>query len=101
MLLIPFVENAFKHGSNSKGYEINISLKIEKGQLHFTTQNTSKLNSASSLNGKKKKGGIGLKNVRRRLALVYPQQHQLNISDDGKFYKTELMINLNHKNKDV
>ena len=97
MLLIPFVENAFKHGSNSKGYEINISLKIENGELHFTTQNTSKRNIANAPNGKKKKGGIGLKNVRRRLALVYPQQHQLDISDDGEFYKTELTINLNHK----
>lgn len=99
MLLIPFVENAFKHGSNSNGYEIDISIKIINGELHFTTQNTSNPTSNLSLNGKKKKGGIGLKNVQRRLDLVYPQQHKLEISDDGKFYKTDLTINLNHKNK--
>ena len=97
MLLIPFVENAFKHGSNSKGYKIDISLKIINGHLYFTTQNTSKLNATQPVSSKKKKGGIGLKNVRRRLDLVYPKEHQLDISDDGKFYKIELTINLNHK----
>ena len=92
MLLIPFVENAFKHGSNSKGYEINISLKIDNGQLQFTTQNT--LNKNQPMNGKKKKGGIGLQNVQRRLDLIYPNKHQLDISNNGKFYKTDLKISL-------
>ena len=94
MLLIPFVENAFKHGSNSKGYEINIFLEIKNRELYFTTSNTSNPTANQTMNGKKKVGGIGLKNVRRRLDLVYPERHQLDISDDGKYFKTDLKIDL-------
>ncbi|MEO1258270.1 MAG: histidine kinase [Bacteroidota bacterium] len=93
MLLIPFVENAFKHGSNSKGYEINVSLNVENGQLHFKTQNT--LNKKQPVKKKKQKGGIGLKNVQRRLDLVYPKKHQLDITEDEKYYTADLNINLN------
>lgn len=93
MLLIPFVENAFKHGSNSKGYQITILLEIENGQLHFKTQNTLNQGIGQSPNGKV--GGIGLKNVRRRLALMYPDKHKLDIKEDGLFYKTDLYIQLN------
>ncbi|HFA49869.1 MAG TPA: histidine kinase [Bacteroidetes bacterium] len=94
MLLIPFVENAFKHGSNSRGYKVNIFLKIENGTLHFVTENTSNPIKKQPLNGKKRVGGIGQKNVERRLALIYPERHELSLSDDGKTYKADLKINL-------
>ncbi|HHM20816.1 MAG TPA: hypothetical protein ENJ20_02225 [Bacteroidetes bacterium] len=93
MLLIPFVENAFKHGSNARGYEINISLKIKNGELFFTTQNTSNHNGVS-VPGNNKVGGIGLKNVRRRLDLVYPGHYQLDINHDEKYYTAFLKIKL-------
>ncbi len=94
MLLIPFVENAFKHGSNSKGYEVMIVLKIEKNRLHFTTRNTVNPNKPTKMGQKKKVGGIGLKNVKRRLALVYPDRYNLEIGEIDNIYEANLTINL-------
>ncbi len=94
MLLIPFVENAFKHGSNSKGYEVNIFLKIEKNMLHFTTENTINPNKPQRIGDKKKVGGIGLKNVKRRLDLVYTNRYELDINEEGEIYKADLRIKL-------
>lgn len=90
MLLIPFVENAFKHGSNSKGYKVDIHLAVKDGVLDFFTENT--LNpSKRNHNGT---GGIGVKNVRRRLDLTYPNRHELTLDDDGVTFKAHLKINL-------
>ena len=90
MLLIPFVENAFKHSSNSKGYKVAIHLKVEGKTLEFTTENTMNPYKRSQ-NGS---GGIGLQNVKRRLDLTYPDRYKLDIVEDGKVYKTRLKINL-------
>ncbi|MBI5914806.1 MAG: histidine kinase [Bacteroidetes bacterium] len=90
MLLIPFVENAFKHSSNSKGYKVAIHLKVENGQLDFATENTINPNKRFQ----EGTGGIGLKNVQRRLDLIYPDHYQLDIEDDGKVYKSHLKIDL-------
>jgi sensor histidine kinase YesM len=90
MLLIPFVENAFKHSSNSKGYKVAINLKVEGKTLEFTTENTMNPYKRSQ-NGS---GGIGLQNVKRRLDLTYPDRYKLDIVEDGKIYKTHLKINL-------
>ena len=95
MLLIPFVENAFKHGSNSSGYEIAIQLEIENGELRFSTINTANPNKKIIKNGKKQAGGIGLTNVRRRLDLLYPERHVLDLKDDGEKFKVNLKMNLN------
>jgi two-component system, LytTR family, sensor kinase len=94
MLLIPFVENAFKHGSNSKGYSVDIRLNVENGVLDFLTKNTINPNKRPlSANGYKE-GGIGLQNVQRRLDLTYPGAYQLDLRDDGKTYEAHLKINL-------
>lgn len=93
MLIIPFVENAFKHGSNTKGYSIEIFLAVEHGVLRFNTQNTLNKNLPNS--SAKKVGGIGLQNVKRRLALVYPDKYTLDIKEDDGYYKTDLKIDLN------
>lgn len=90
MLLIPFVENAFKHSSNSKGYKVDIRLEVKEGVLNFSTENT--VNPYKRLrNGA---GGIGLKNVQRRLDLTYPGRHQLELKEDGELYKAHLKIEL-------
>jgi sensor histidine kinase YesM len=90
MLLIPFVENAFKHSPNSKGYKVSIRLCVENNVLDFSTENT--INPYKRLpNGT---GGIGLKNVKRRLDLTYPDRHQLDLEEDGRVYKAHLKINL-------
>jgi len=90
MLLIPFVENAFKYSPNSTGYKISIHLSVKDGLLDFTTQNTINLNNRRP----DRVGGIGLKNVQRRLDLMYPNRHQLTLNDDGETYTSNLKINL-------
>lgn len=93
MLLIPFVENAFKHGTGMiEQAQIDIDLAAENGVLNFTVGN--KYNETSN-EIKDKASGIGLANVQRRLDLLYPKQHSLQISKkDGKFIVT-LQIKLN------
>ncbi|MCC6727418.1 MAG: sensor histidine kinase [Saprospiraceae bacterium] len=90
MLLIPFVENAFKYSSNSSGYRVGIQLSVKDGLLDFTTENSINQNSRNQ----ERVGGIGLKNVQRRLALTYPGRHELDIVDDGETYKAHLKIKL-------
>jgi two-component system, LytTR family, sensor kinase len=89
MLFIPFVENAFKHGVQIEGESlIDISIKLVNKQIIFRCQNpvrhTRKMDEDT--------GGIGLENVRRRLELVYPHQHQLTIKNDEECYLVELKI---------
>ena len=77
MLLIPFVENAFKHGVGLiEQPEINISLEVKNGQLTFFVQN--KFN-AGITETKDKASGIGLNNVERRLDLLYQNEHTLSV----------------------
>lgn len=91
MLLIPFVENAFKHGNVFiEEPEIHISLATENNQLQFCVKN--KYNSQSKAT-KDKTSGIGLANVKRRLALLYPETHTLQISDKDNWYIVNLTIN--------
>lgn len=90
MLLIPFVENAFKHGNSfMQEPEINISLSAVNNQLHFLVENKYDIESKA----KDKTSGIGLANVKRRLALLYPAIHTLHISDKDGRYIVNLTIN--------
>ena len=84
LLFIPFVENAFKYGiSTREDSEINISINIKPGEIEFKTDNRI-LAIETDL---EKKNGIGLKNTRRRLELLYANKHSLEINrKDGHFY---------------
>ena len=90
MLLIPFVENAFKHGVGMvQDPSIDIELNDDKKSLFFSVRNkVSKQNSEI----KDESSGIGLANVRRRLELLYPDQHTLNIHEKEDSYLVELTI---------
>jgi LytS/YehU family sensor histidine kinase len=90
LLLIPFVENAFKHGvSYQDSSEITIRLICSWQMLSFHVEN----HIAKHQEGAKDQGsGIGLKNVMRRLDLLYPDKHCLEIRDDGNQYEVELEI---------
>ncbi|MFP4090566.1 MAG: sensor histidine kinase [Cyclobacteriaceae bacterium] len=93
MLLEPFVENAFKHGDIfRKEGSICIHLKVNGNDLHFSVKNT------ISLNGhvKDKHSGIGLKNIEKRLELLYPGSHQLKIDKNGSTFGIDLKLRLNH-----
>lgn len=92
MLLIPFVENAFKHGTGMiEQAMIQIELLAQNNVLQFTV--TNKYN--EDINEvKDKASGIGLTNVARRLELLYRQRHRLDIKKENGFFITALTINL-------
>jgi two-component system, LytTR family, sensor kinase len=91
MLLIPFVENAFKHSvSVQQPTEIEIDLTILNDEICFAVKNSINKNK-QDLEGK---SNIGLNNVKRRLELIYPQVHNLELSDTGDYFSVELKIKL-------
>ena len=89
LLLIPFVENGFKHGvvTNSE-IPFAINLSVNNKVLHFRTAN--KINASQ----KDRSGGVGLQNLRRRLELIYPNRHQLVTERKDDNYICELTIEL-------
>ena len=92
MLLIPFVENAFKHGSGMiTNAEIDINLEVKEGILQFRVKN--KFNDAV-VETRDKTSGIGLANVKRRLDLLYNKAYSLNIEKKDEWFNVLLEINL-------
>ena len=90
MLLIPFVENAFKHGSKSQGSPgIWITLAIEPERMNFEVVNYVRKNSTLV---KDPASGIGLTNVLRRLNLLYPGKYQLENTSDEEKYRVTLTL---------
>lgn len=90
MLLIPFVENSFKHGVGMiPNPTIEITLTTQKNSLTFEVSN--KVN-RQFIEKKDEASGIGLANVKRRLELLYPENHQLIIKDQDDYYKIKLVI---------
>lgn len=93
MLLIPFVENAFKHGiSLREPSHINITLEVRDHTLYFDVHNSKHVKQEND--PEKNKGGIGLNNVKQRLQLLYPAKHELIIRETGKEFFTHLTIEL-------
>jgi LytS/YehU family sensor histidine kinase len=92
MLLIPFIENAFKHGAS--GLEdpvIDISLKISDGLLDYRVKNRYDPNTEEI---RDRTSGIGLPNVIRRLNLLYDQKHILTIRKEDGWFTVSLQIKL-------
>ncbi len=92
LLLLPFIENAFKHGTSHETgvLDLKITLKILNGKLLFVVVNPRFDNSSN----RKKHKGLGLKNVQRRLALLYGNNYELNIQPTEKQYFISLFIPL-------
>jgi two-component system, LytTR family, sensor kinase len=91
LLLIPFVENAFKHISHRTGERNFVKLDIGRANGHF---NFSVENSRDAERTTEKHGGIGLNNVRRRLELLYPEKHELQINESDDSYKVNLALKI-------
>ncbi len=92
LLLIPFVENSFKHLSHfttDKENKVHISLSRNNGSMQFSVFNTTEHNSS-----KPKEGGIGLVNVKKRLELLYPDKHQVSITEDEDWFRVDLTLSL-------
>lgn len=92
MLLIPFVENAFKHGIGWVSQPlIKIDLDVSDGVLNFKVQNTYTDNLAVS---KDSHSGIGLSNIQSRLKLVYADKHHLFIKKENGIFQSDLTVDL-------
>ena len=90
MLLIPFVENAFKHGTGLIQQPIiKVEAVLNNDSFGFKVSNKV---SKTKIESKDDSSGIGLVNVRRRLELLYPKIHQLDISQENGLFVTNLVI---------
>lgn len=88
MLLIPFVENAFKYGVSAHARtEITIQLKWEADRLQFEVRNQ-KAERTETIPS----SGVGLDNVKKRLELVYPDKHELTVDDGVTHFNVRLTI---------
>lgn len=89
LILISFVENAFKHGvANDHQDPIKINIIANQKILHFSVSNKKNKTNKDAM------GGVGLNNVERRLQLLYPDRYKLNIVNSATHYTTELMLDL-------
>jgi len=88
LLLLPFIENAFKHGIENNSGWITIDLKVKGKLLNLKVENSYNPKTIT------KNEGIGLKNVKRRLELIYPQRNELKLEKDDLVFSIDLKINL-------
>lgn len=89
LILISFVENAFKHGvANDPKDPIRINIIANQKILHFSITNK------KNKHNKDQMGGVGLNNVERRLQLLYPERYKLNIVNSATHYTSELMLDI-------
>jgi two-component sensor histidine kinase len=89
LMLISFVENAFKHGVvNDPAEPVKINIIANQKILHFSVINK------KNQQNKDAQGGVGLTNVERRLQLVYPDRYKLNVVNSATHYTCELMIDI-------
>lgn len=92
LLLMPFVENSFKHLShftNGRKNLVRINADRTNGEFSFNVTNTIEYKST-----KEPVGGIGLKNVKRRLELLYNGKHELQVKEDDDLFKVDLKIKI-------
>lgn len=92
LLLIHFVENAFKFGakgSNTEAY-VHVHCEVEENSLAFSIKNNKGILAIPPRSG----GGIGLSNTRKRLELLYPKRHELRIEDQTNHFEVFLTLSL-------
>lgn len=93
MLLLPFIENAFKHGlrGNAEQSKVHISLDLSGAKLQFGVHNSHGTDDEVDLDPKK---GIGIENTRQRLDLLYPGKHKLEIEEKADTFTVTLTLEL-------
>ncbi|MCK8520125.1 histidine kinase [Aquimarina sp. D1M17] len=98
LLLIGFIENAFKYTSILKGtgHNINIDIKLNNNNLYFTCENpySDSDKTVLGLDETWKKSGVGMKSTQKRLQLLYPETHELIIKQEGQKFIVLLKIEL-------
>jgi two-component system sensor histidine kinase AlgZ len=88
LLFIILLENAFKHGVENlrESAYVHINMIAGEGEIHFAIENN------FDVTGRSENHGIGLKNLQRRLELVYPKRHTLSFSETNNIYKAQLTL---------
>lgn len=96
MLLIVFVENAFKHLGAHKGIKstVSINIALKENKLLFDCENSYDSSKLQEENLEKGKSGIGLVNAKKRLTLMYPDAHKLSIQKENDFFKVALTLSI-------
>lgn len=91
LVLIPLIENAFKHGVNSEeNSNIEIRIHVSDTQLKMSVKNNCVTTNNNTLN----KSGLGIENTTQRLKLLYPENYTLNISEIDKTFTVSLVLNI-------
>lgn len=90
LLLLPFLENAFKHGTSEQLEKAWLSMEIYTNRNLFRC----KIVNSKNENQLRSKNGIGIENVKKRLAFIYPDSHELKLNDEGNFFVVSLLIEL-------
>ena len=93
LLLITFLENAFKHGAkgSSENTFIRLDIKVERDKLNFVVENNKGIIDEVNIG---EYNGLGLENVKRQLELLYPGKHELNIKDQQDRFTVALQLSL-------
>jgi len=96
LLLIVFIENAFKHLSVAKGRQgyVRVLLAVKEEKLHLQVKNSVDPSLPPPVQTRSRKGGLGLNNARKRLNLIYPDQHTLSINRLPESFEVECQIEL-------
>ncbi len=91
MLLIPFIENCFKHGVNSEeDSNIYILIELKETEFHLKVVN----NKVQTQKETTERSGLGIENTKHRLELIYSTKHLLTIKDTAQSFRVSLHINL-------
>jgi hypothetical protein len=90
LLMLPFLENAFKHGASEQIEKpwLGVDISVANNILKFKIANSKNEYSSQSTNG------IGINNVKKRLEFLYPGKYELKINDEGDFFAVSLMVKL-------
>ncbi|MDT0607511.1 sensor histidine kinase [Croceitalea rosinachiae] len=98
-ILIPFIENAFKHLSEDQELKkwIQLNISLDRNNLHFQLINSANFELQHTLPEGVAYGGLGLNNVKRRLAIIYPNEHALLITKGKDIHTVTLNLKLEQK----
>ena len=92
LLMVPFIENAFKHGTSEQIEKswLTVDISVKENKLKAKIANSKNEFALHS------KNGIGIENVKKRLGIIYPGHHELKIKEESNFYVVSLTIQLSN-----
>ena len=97
LLLIPFVENGIKHGISKSPGSLGVTMHVSNHSMEFSVENT---RPAEQQPASSDHEGIGLRNVQRRLDLLYPDAHELHLRDEEERFAIHLTLQLDERKHD-